>query len=193
MLTPEHRPHSRPNEVILAAAQNVVREFERLSEYNAAQNVMEYHLARRVVELEEQLEALQEKYDALWQEIEHPFDKSEYDRMFERLEAVTRERDEERERFHLHVETMIEPKILQRCEDYEQERAERIDDIQELQEQLETLREELHNERGGYQMCAVVTDSSWHSPVACAFQRSHTGDHSWASIPQFDPRKEHGG
>lgn len=38
--------------------------------------------------LEEQHEALQQKYDALWQEQEHPFDKAEYVNLFEQLEAA---------------------------------------------------------------------------------------------------------
>ena len=37
-------------------------------------------------------------------------------------------------------------------------------------------------------MCGVVIHSSWHDPVACAWGRGHEGDHSWAGIPQFDPR-----
>jgi len=36
-------------------------------------------------------------------------------------------------------------------------------------------------------LCAVVVGSSWHEPVACAFERGHDGDHSWATLPQFDP------
>ena len=37
-------------------------------------------------------------------------------------------------------------------------------------------------------LCGVVIHSSWHEPVACAFRPGHQGDHSWASIPCFDPR-----
>ena len=36
-------------------------------------------------------------------------------------------------------------------------------------------------------ICGVVVGSSWHDPVACAFQKGHEGVHSWASIPQFAP------
>lgn len=40
-------------------------------------------------------------------------------------------------------------------------------------------------------VCGVVVHSSWHEPVACAYRPDHDGDHSWASIPQFnDLRKE---
>lgn len=42
--------------------------------------------------------------------------------------------------------------------------------------------------RAGHPICGIVIGSSWHAPVACAFQEGHTGDHSWAEIPQFDPR-----
>lgn len=40
----------------------------------------------------------------------------------------------------------------------------------------------------GHPLCGIVIGSSWHEPVACAYPPGHTGDHSWASIPQFDPR-----
>lgn len=36
-------------------------------------------------------------------------------------------------------------------------------------------------------MCTVITQSSWHDPVRCALSEGHPGDHSWASLPQFDP------
>lgn len=39
-------------------------------------------------------------------------------------------------------------------------------------------------------MCGVVVASSWHLPVACAFEAGHDGDHSWASIPQYAPTEE---
>ena len=44
--------------------------------------------------------------------------------------------------------------------------------------------------RSGHPICGIVIGSSWHEPVACAYPPDHTGDHSWASIPQFDPAKE---
>jgi hypothetical protein len=39
-------------------------------------------------------------------------------------------------------------------------------------------------------ICGVVVRSSWHLPVACAFEPGHEGNHSWASIPQFAPTRE---
>lgn len=39
---------------------------------------------------DEELKALQSKYDALWQEQEHPFDKTEYDRLFEQQQRYER-------------------------------------------------------------------------------------------------------
>lgn len=40
------------------------------------------------------------------------------------------------------------------------------------------------------EICGVVVASSWHAPIACAYERGHEGDHSWATIPQFAPTKE---
>lgn len=44
--------------------------------------------------------------------------------------------------------------------------------------------------RSGHPLCAIVIGSSWHEPIACAYPPGHTGNHSWDSIPQFDPSHE---